>query len=402
MAVYHEKVLELVAIETINEKSYLRIKFFLEQEVELFWETDSDTAANLMTVTEFDENHRYRLSLHTTFDETKQQWMSFITRTYRDKGDRIYFTCSVHYKNDLEAIKNTQSINDLNRLPFLSVNLSETDDNKIKQNYELKEPVISKANKNTPKWVIVAMISVILVILFGHFNNPYFNKKSNNTIVAKAEVTTASATVTKLVKDHSTQDSLPYLKLDNPITFSLPKGYVSLTFDDGPSKYTEKITDILKKYKVGGTFFFIGYNVKKHPDSVRYVHSNGYSIGSHSMNHVKMSNLSYEQQANELVQSSHAIKDLTNEDVVLLRPPYGAINEQTKALVHDYRDKMVLWDRDPRDWKTHDATKIFHYVCSTEASGSIILLHESQATIDALPKIIEHLQEQNLKIVSLK
>ncbi|CAH2717447.1 hypothetical protein BACCIP111895_04639 [Neobacillus rhizosphaerae] len=413
MAVYHGKVLELVAIEKSNEKSYLRIKLSFEQEAELFWNVDSETAENLMTISQFDENHKYRLSLHTTLDTIKKHYISFITRTYRDKSDRIYFTCSSDYKNDLDSIKNTQSINDIKKFSFLSTNLSAIDEKKIEQTNEQNKLVISKGYKLSFKWVIISMISVIFYLLFGYSNNSYLNKTSiNKATMPIGEIETTEVNlenkkniftpVNKFEKDKSTQSSLPYIELDDLITYSIPEGYVSLTFDDGPSKYTEAIVDILKKYKVGGTFFFIGVNVKKHPYSVRYVQSNKYSIGSHSMNHLKMSDLSFEKQEDEIIQATKAIEDITNEKVVLFRPPYGALNNQTKNIIHNYHDKMILWNMDPKDWKTRDTDKIYNDIHNTEASGSIILLHESQAVIDALPKIIEHLQEQNLKIVSLQ
>ncbi|RNB83400.1 polysaccharide deacetylase family protein [Brevibacillus fluminis] len=411
MSVYHGKVLELVAIENINEKSYLRIKLSSEQEIELFWEVDSDTAGNLMTIFQFDRNHKYRLSLHTTLDTIKKQYKSLLTRTYLDKSDRIYFTCSVNYKNALDSIKNTQSFNHLHKFPFLSSNPSGIDGTKSDQTNNPDGVVIPKGFKLPFKWVsLTAMISVIVTILFGYSNHSYSNKTTiNTTTIAHAEAVTVEDKKTQvvspdttLVKDDTTQTGLPYIELDDFITYSIPKGYVSLTFDDGPSKYTEKIVNILKNYKVGGTFFFVGNNVKKHPDYVQYVQSNGYSIGSHSMNHLKMSSLSYEQQEDEFIQSTKAIENITNEKVVLFRPPYGALNQQIKDIIHDNQDKIVLWNRDTIDWKTRDADKIFTYVRNTEASGSVILLHESQAVIDALPRIIEYLQDQNLKIVSLQ
>ena len=62
----------------------------------------------------------------------------------------------------------------------------------------------------------------------------------------------------------------------------------------------------------------------------------------------------------------------------------------------------MLWDKDTKDWQTRDAQKIIQYVKGIDATGSIILLHESQAVVDALPIIIEHLQQNGLNIVNLK
>jgi peptidoglycan-N-acetylglucosamine deacetylase len=413
MSVYDGKIVELLAIEKNYEKSYIHIKLFVEKEVELFWEIDSDTAENLRKIAKFDGNHKNRLSLHTSSNTTKKHFISVMTKTYRDKSNGISFACSSEYKNDLDTIKNTQSINELIKLPFLSMKIPTINEIKIEQTIEQNEGKISKRYNLPFKWVNVAMISVILFILFGYSNSTFSNNNTiNSPTIAKAAVERTKSKVenkknvvkldTNLKKENSFHPALPYIKLNDFLTYSLPEGYVSLTFDDGPSQYTEKIVDLLKKYNVGGTFFFIGNNVKKYPDFVRYVSSNGYSIGSHSMTHVRMSGLSYKKQADELTQSTKSIENITNEKVVLFRPPYEALNEQTKDVIHHYQDKLILWNKDTEDWKTRNPDKIFNYVCHTEASGSIILLHESQAVINALPKIIEYLEDRDLNIVSLQ
>jgi len=158
----------------------------------------------------------------------------------------------------------------------------------------------------------------------------------------------------------------------------------------------------LKEYKVGATFFLVGYNVRKYPDYAKYIHSNGYSIGSHSMSHLDMSKLSYEKQKNELISSINILKETIDEDISLFRPPYGSFNKQLENLVISQECKIVLWNNDPEDWKTRDADKIFESIKNSNTSGAIILLHESQAVIDSLPRIIEYLQGQNLEIVNLK
>ncbi|MDP4084453.1 MAG: polysaccharide deacetylase family protein [Bacillota bacterium] len=408
MSVYNGKMLELVAIEKSNEKVYLHMNLSIETEVEFFLEIDHDTAKNLIDQLMFDQNHKFRLSLHTTLDPAKNQYMGSITKTYTDKSERIYFACSEDFENHLAFIRNIQNINDLYTLPFLSFK-------PLEKKTELQNKAgVSMRFKLPMKWVRVAITSIIFFILFGYTNNAYLHSDSiSRTTFANAEAKTPEVIIknkkdettsptANLEKEHSIHSSLPFIKLNDFSIYKVPTGYVSLTFDDGPSKYTERIVDILKKYKVGGTFFFIGVNVNKYPDYVRYVHSNGYSIGSHSMNHLEMSKLSYEKQESELQQSSMAIEAITNEKVTLFRPPYEALNEQTKEVVAQYHDKMILWNKDTEDWKTRNAEKIYNYIHSTKASGSIILLHESQPVIDALPKIIEDLQRQSLKIISLQ
>lgn len=57
------------------------------------------------------------------------------------------------------------------------------------------------------------------------------------------------------------EQTLPYEKYElpeNEFLYSLPKGYVALSFDDGPSKYTKEIVDILVEHKVVATFYSLG------------------------------------------------------------------------------------------------------------------------------------------------
>ena len=120
------------------------------------------------------------------------------------------------------------------------------------------------------------------------------------------------------------------------------------------------------------------------------------------MTHSQLTSLTYEQQQAELTRVSDLIEHITDEKLILFRPPYGAFDDRTEALSQQQGSKMVLWNRDPEDWLTRDEDKILEYVQHIEASGSIILLHESQAVVDALPKIIKHLQDQGLTIVGLQ
>ena len=47
---------------------------------------------------------------------------------------------------------------------------------------------------------------------------------------------------------------------------------LALTFDDGPHEYTPAVLDVLKKHNVKATFFCIGCQIQKYPDSWHYNH----------------------------------------------------------------------------------------------------------------------------------
>lgn len=60
---------------------------------------------------------------------------------------------------------------------------------------------------------------------------------------------------------------------------------VYLTFDDGPSKNTEKILDILKKYDIKATFFVIQKDDFDEKELMRRIVDEGHSIGVHTYTH---------------------------------------------------------------------------------------------------------------------
>ncbi|MFB4169093.1 polysaccharide deacetylase family protein [Virgibacillus sp. JSM 102003] len=408
MSDYQAKLIELVNIETDNDQSLLRINLSFEQDTEMVWQVDQYTAENLRSASAFDQQYKHRISFHSSFDPIRKCYVSFLTRTHRDQSDKVYFCCSEEFVKALYAIKHTQSTNDLVNLNFLSRNLAENDEPEQKN---VQDGYISKKYNKKPTWVAVALIGIISTVLFGYSSHALKTisdeKASTNADTADSElnltqeVDAASPITSSVELNASDQPSIPKVELNSALTYSIREGSVALTFDDGPSKFSKKIVDILKDYQVGGTFFFIGKNVKKHPDYVRYVHSNGFTIGTHSTNHVHVSGLSYKQQEDELTEATQLIEEITNEKVDLFRPPYGDLNQLTIDLMNEHHNKMVLWNKDPKDWKHHNAKKIVNYIRDSNVSGSIILLHESKAVIDALPQIIEYLLSQGLEIVNL-
>ncbi|HTC07025.1 MAG TPA: polysaccharide deacetylase family protein, partial [Xanthobacteraceae bacterium] len=69
-------------------------------------------------------------------------------------------------------------------------------------------------------------------------------------------------------------------------TLPLADHEVVLTFDDGPiSPYSNQVLDILASQCVKGLFFLVGEMAKAYPATVRRIHDEGHTIGSHSQDH---------------------------------------------------------------------------------------------------------------------
>ncbi|QFF98429.1 polysaccharide deacetylase family protein [Psychrobacillus glaciei] len=398
MSVYQGKLLELLSIDSTPNHSFLRIRILSEDDIEFLWEIDYETAENLKTVTDLGGLHKYRLSFQSVSDSNRNKYTSFITKTYRDQSSKVHFSCSKAFVNGLHALKYNEEIPQIKNLPISPgnpdpLNFSENDD--------------ASSNRFNRKlsWKIIALVSTVFIIILCTSLLKKGEATGKAIVIAQEENLLAISNYedeTESANDFDQEEVIsPFVKLEDMVTYSIPKGKVALTFDDGPSKFSNKITDILMENQVGGTFFFIGSNVKKHPDSVQYVKSHGYSIGGHSMTHPDFTKISYQMQKDELMQTNQLIEEITHEEVTLFRPPYGSKNELTIELMKESHNKIVLWNADTEDWKNQDADEIFKYIQVTKSSGSIILLHESQIVVDVLPKIIEYLKDQDLEIVTL-
>jgi len=401
MSDYSGNILELISVDHQPDMAVLHIKQTGAEEKEIIWNIDAETGAHLKTLMTGEVVYKYRLSFQYNYISIKKQYVSTLSRTYRDKSEKLYLLCSESYIHGLKALRQGQLTNEMK--PF------------VKEPIELpvpEEPLQAEGKRFTLKayyplvWAAITFLIIAAMMLI-----PWMMKSElaegatqHNEKAQKPKTVKQTASPIKHAKaqpNTAKQATLPAVQLQDLLSFSIPEGKVALTFDDGPSKYTEEIVDILKEQEAGGTFFFIGNNVTRYPKAVQYANAKGYTIGNHSMDHADLTALNHKQQQYELLHTNKLIEQITHKKVSLFRPPYGAKNDQLINLIKKTNSKMVLWNRDTEDWKNRNAKVILKYVQDSEASGSIILLHESQASVEALPHIIKYLKEKKLDIVNL-
>lgn len=170
--------------------------------------------------------------------------------------------------------------------------------------------------------------------------------------------------------------------------------------DDGPNtEYTEELLRGLKERGVKATSFLLGKEVEKSPALVEEIYKDGHLIGNHSYEHVNLSTLSDEAAVLQVDKTNEAIYQVTGVYPEYIRPPFGCWKCNL-----DYETKMieVLWDVDPRDWATEDAGVVTQSVVSSVRENDIILLHDaSESSVNAAFAIIDELQKQGYKFVTV-
>lgn len=178
------------------------------------------------------------------------------------------------------------------------------------------------------------------------------------------------------------------------------EGTVSLTFDAawGADK-TEKILDILDEYELKVTFFLVSFWMTAYPELTREISRRGHEIGTHSATHPDMTKLSHQEIMEELTDSCDKIRQLTGQDVLLFRAPFGAYDNALISAAQELSLTTIQWDVDSLDWKGLSAQEIAQRVQKAKG-GSIILCHNnSDHIVEALPLIIEALKAKGLKIL---
>jgi peptidoglycan-N-acetylglucosamine deacetylase len=180
---------------------------------------------------------------------------------------------------------------------------------------------------------------------------------------------------------------------------------VSLTFDDGPDNInTPKILDILKKYNVKGSFFFIGNRLDSFKSVVKRAAAEGNLVLNHSWSHPDLIHKDAAIINQEITSTQNKIFDIIGKKPALIRPPYGDIDKKVLEALNQDDYKYVIWSIDTLDWSQRESANIVKNVLENVRPGDIILMHSNEdkkATAEALPLIIKGLAEKGYKFEDL-
>lgn len=167
---------------------------------------------------------------------------------------------------------------------------------------------------------------------------------------------------------------------------------LAITFDDGPSAYTAELLEVLKANEAKATFFVLGSQASAYGHLLQKMDEYGFEVGSHSYSHRDYTSLSTDQVLQDLRLTDSAIVSGMGRPPHLFRPPYGAYNTETIAVLRSEGKALVMWNVDTKDWAYRDAQYVKNYILHHAGEGSIILLHDIHRTsvdgfIAALPEL---------------
>jgi len=179
---------------------------------------------------------------------------------------------------------------------------------------------------------------------------------------------------------------------------------VLLTIDDAPDKYGLEMAEILKDLDAGAIFFVNGHFIQsdERKEQLKQIHEFGFEIGNHTMTHANLSNITEEEQYEEIVQLNDLIEETIGERPRFFRAPFGVNTEYSKKLIEEEGMQWMNWSYG-YDWEADYMEKdaLAEIMVETEflGNGANLLMHDREFTKDALQGIVEGLREKGYEIV---
>ncbi len=171
------------------------------------------------------------------------------------------------------------------------------------------------------------------------------------------------------------------------------KKIVYLTFDDGPSEYTEELLDLLKKFNIKATFFCVANFAKKYSKTIERMKKEGHTIALHSLKH-KNSMLQGIFETKADLNKSLLIMNELGVEIHYYRPPWGDANLYLQRKLKNYHIKMILWDTMAEDWLANTTSDtISDKLLKRVKNGNIICLHDGRGKKEAPKRTIEALEK---------
>lgn len=176
---------------------------------------------------------------------------------------------------------------------------------------------------------------------------------------------------------------------------------LTLTFDDGPSEWTEPILDILAARGERAMFFLVGKAIDGRDATVKRMFEDGHAVGVHSWSHGRLTSMDDDMVRLELGATVNRIYTITDELPTLYRAPYFDHDDRVDRHAGELGLRHVDASIVPDDWSLADPAEIVARVLAAAQPGGVVCLHDGippdggngtasrQATVDAVRILLE-------------
>jgi peptidoglycan-N-acetylglucosamine deacetylase len=184
------------------------------------------------------------------------------------------------------------------------------------------------------------------------------------------------------------------------------RGFIALTFDDGPNPVdTPKLLDLLREKNVKATFFVVGKRADQHPEIVRRAWEEGHLIANHTWSHRNLfCFLTPTRLRSEIELGTESVRRICGFRPHLFRSPVGLRHLLLRPYLRDAGLEYVSWSIRTRDTLTSNSNILARRILSQATGGDIILLHDhlprgAHVMLEALPGVIDELRQRGFEFV---
>ncbi|MEG1642019.1 MAG: polysaccharide deacetylase family protein [Synergistaceae bacterium] len=273
------------------------------------------------------------------------------------------------------------------------------------------------SNTSAPKHHYLFILAIILILAI--FSNIFFATKYYNT---KKEISELQKHSEEKQKVLTSSVELKYQSLYKEMYSKYPDHFdkrhgktLYLTFDDGPSVFTDSILKTLKEKNIKATFFVTGVTLKnpENKERLRLIAKAGHTIGLHTNCHIyRQIYSSVEDYLADFYFIWVKVKDITGIEPKIFRFPGGSINNYNANIYQQLIAEMTRrgfvyydWNASGNDTviKTATSSDIYNYCTTTKNRNNIILLlHDSNKKAEiVLPKVIDFYIKNGYEILPL-
>ena len=183
---------------------------------------------------------------------------------------------------------------------------------------------------------------------------------------------------------------------------------IYLTFDAGyENGNVERILDTLKKHTAPGAFFVLENLVKRNPELIKRMASEGHLVCNHTRTHPDMTKITdkarFDLQLSSLSDVIYSTCQV--ECAKFYRPPEGRFSEQNLQFAKELGYKTVFWSFAYADWDNNRQPSneaAIKKILDNVHPGEIMLLHPTSKTnADILDTVLTQLENDGWRFASL-
>jgi len=217
---------------------------------------------------------------------------------------------------------------------------------------------------------------------------------------------------TALIETSPRDEAEPSLLMEDEEEKEAPQAWdkqIYLTFDDGPSRNTDRILDILKEYDIKATFFVVGKTDEASVAAYQRIVEEGHTLAMHSYSHkyaeVYASKESFVQDLKALQEYLYQVTGVWPR---YYRFPGGSSNTVSKVDMQELIGYLEENNITYFDWNIASGDAVSGELpvdsiinnCVSKIDGKnvcMILMHDAadkNSTVEALPQIIEQIKDR--------